>query len=88
MFAITTDNTNNNKTMVASLEKMLNENGLMFTKQHHVTCMAHVLQGGLKELGNPSLTSEYLEGEDDEGCHEDVLEVSSKKAFGKILRRL
>ena len=54
--------------------------------------MAHVLnlvvQRGLKDLGNPSLTSENSEGEDDEGCDEDVLEVSSKKAFGKILRRL
>ena len=70
----------------------MNENGSMFTKQHHVSCMAHVLnlvvQRGLKELGNPSLTSEYSEVEDDEGCDEDVLEVSSKKAFGKILRRL
>ena len=67
--------------MVASLEKMLKENGSMFTKLHHVSCMAHVLnlviQGGLKELGDPSLTSECLEGEDDEGCDEDVLEVSS-----------
>ena len=82
----------NNKTMVASLEKMMNENGSMFTKQHHVSCMTHVLnlvvQRGLKELGNPSLTSKNSEGEDDEGCDEDVLEVSSKKAFGKILRRL
>ena len=70
----------------------MNENGSMFSKQHHVPCMAHVLnlvvQRGLKELGNPSLTSENSEGEDDEECDEDVLEVSSKKAFGKILRRL
>ena len=70
----------------------MNENSLMFTKQHHVPCMAHVLnlvvERGLKELGNPSLNSENSEGEDDEGCDEDVLEVSSKKAFGKILRRL
>ena len=61
--------------MVASLEKVMNWNGSMFTKQHHVSCMAHVLnlvvQRGLKELGNPSLTSEYSEGEDDEGCDED-----------------
>ena len=66
----------------------MNENGSMFTKLHqNGPCMAHVLnlvvQGGLKELGNSSLTSEYSEGEDDEGCDEDVLEVSSKKAFGK-----
>ena len=66
----------------------MNENGSMFTKQHHVPCMAHVLdlvvQGGLKELGNPSLTLEYSEGEDDEGCDEDVLEVSSKKYLEKL----
>ena len=71
---------------------MMNENGSMFTKQHHVLCMAHVLnlvvQRCLKELGNPSLTSEYSEGEDDEGRDEDVSEVFSKKAFGKILHRL
>ena len=73
MFAITTNNASNNKTMVESLEKILNEKGSMFTKQHHVTCMAYVVQRGLKELGNPSLTLEYLEGEDDEGCDEDVL---------------
>ena len=92
MFVITTDNASNNKTMVASLEKIMNENGSKFTKQHNVSCMAHVLnlvvQGGLKELGNPSLTSKYSDGEDDEGCDKDVLEVSSKKVFGKILRRL
>ena len=71
---------------------MMNENGSTFTEHNHVPCMAHVLnlvvQRGLKELCNPSLTSEYLEGEDDEGCDEDVLEVSSEKTFGKILRRL
>ena len=64
----------------------------MFTKQHHVPCMAHifnlVVQGGLKELDNPSLTSKYSEGEDDEGCDEDVLEVSSKKPFGNFFRQL
>ena len=62
---------------MTSLEKMLNENGSMLTKKHHVSCMAHVLnlvvQGGLKELGNPSLTLEFSEGEDDEGCKEDLL---------------
>ena len=74
--------------MAESLEKMLNENRSMFTKQHLVPCMAHVLnlviQGGLKELGNPSLTSECLKCEDDEGLEE----VFSKKAFGDILRLL
>ena len=62
--------------MVASLEKMLNENGSMFTKKHHVSCMTYVLnlvvQGDLRELCNPSLTSECLGGEDDEGCNKDV----------------
>ena len=43
VFAVTTDNASNNKTMVASLEKMINGNGSMFTKQNHVPCMAHVL---------------------------------------------
>ena len=41
----------------------MNENGSMFTKKHHMPCMTHVLnlvvQRGLKELGNPFLTSEY-----------------------------
>ena len=64
----------------------------MFTKQRHVSCMAHVLnlvvQGALKELGNPSLTLECSEGEDDEGCEEVVLEVSNTKAFGEVLLRL
>ena len=54
--------------------------------------MAHVLnllvQGGLKELSNPSLNLECSEGEDDEGYEEDVLEVSSQKAVGEILQRL
>ena len=77
---------------MASLEKMLNENGSVFTKQHHVLCMAHVLNlvvhGGLKELGNTSLTLEFLEGEANEECEEDVLENFSQKAFGEILRWL
>ena len=46
--------------MVTSLENLLSESGLKFTKQFQVPCMAHVLnvavQGGLKELGNLSLT--------------------------------
>ena len=71
---------------------MLNENGLISTDQHHVPCMAHVLnlviQGGLKELCNPSLTSKCSEDEDDEGCDEDVLEVSIEKAFREILHQL
>ena len=79
-------------TMVPSLEKMLNENGSVFTKQHHVACMAHVLnlvvQGGLKEIGNPSLTVECSKGEDDEDCEEDVSEVSSQKTFGEFLHWL
>ena len=71
---------------------MLNENGLISTNQHHVPCMAHVLnlviQGGFKELGNPSLTSKFSEDEDDEGCDEDIFEVSFEKAFREILRQL
>ena len=47
--------------MVASLEKLLRESGLTFTKQFHVPRIGHVLnlsfQGGLKELGNSSFTS-------------------------------
>ena len=77
---------------MASLQKMLNESGLMFTKQQHVSSMAHVLnlvdQGGLKELGNPSLTLECSEGEDDKECEEYILEVSSQKVFEEILHWL
>ena len=43
VFAVTIDNTRNNKTMVTSLEDLLSESGLTFTKQFHVPCMAHVL---------------------------------------------
>ena len=57
-----------------------------------MACMAHVLnlvvQRGLKELGNPSLTVECSKGDDEEECEEDILEVSSQKAFGEILRWL
>ena len=69
VFAITTDNASNNKTMAASLENLLRESGSIFTKQFHVPCMAHVLnlvvKGGLKELGNSSLTSLCSESEGD-----------------------
>ena len=66
--------------MAASLENLLCESGSTFTKQFHVLCMAHVLnlavQGGLKELGNSSLTSLCLESEGDEECKEDDIEVT------------
>ena len=57
---------------MASLGKLLSESVSTFTKQFHVPCMAHVLnladQGGLKELGNSSLTSLCSESEGDEDC--------------------
>ena len=78
---MTIDNSSNNKTMGASLEKLLSKSTLTVTKQFHVPCMTHVLnlvvQGGLKELGNSSLTSLYLEREGDEECEEDEVEVTS-----------
>ena len=79
-FVITTDNASNNKTMAASLENLLRESGSTFTKQFHVPCIAHVLnlavQGGLKELGNSSLTSLCSESEGDEEREEDDIEVT------------
>ena len=78
--------------MVASLENLLSESGSTFIKQFHMPCMAHVLnlavQGGLKELGNSSLTSLCLETLDDEECEEDKVEVTSQRPFGEILHRL
>ena len=75
--------------MVESLEKLLSEGGLKFTKQFHAPCMTHVLnlaiQGGLKELGNSSLTSLFSESEGDEECEEDEVEVTSQRPFGAIL---
>ena len=75
--------------MVASLEKLLSESGSTFTKQFHVPCMTHVLnlaiQGGLKELGNSSLTSLFSESEGDEECEEDEVEVTSQGPFKTIL---
>ena len=51
--------------------------------------MVHVLnldiQGGLKELGNPSSTVVCLENEEVEECEEDVMEVRSERVFGAIL---
>ena len=50
-----------------------------------MSCMAHVLnlavQGGLKELGNSSLTSLCLEIEGDEEYEEDEVEVTSQRSF-------
>ena len=78
--------------MVASLENLLSESGSTFTKQFCVPCMAHVLnlavQGGLKELGNSSLTLLCSETEDDEECEEVEVEVTSQRPFGAILRKL
>ena len=55
-------------------------------------CMAHVfnlaIQGGLKQLGNSSLTSLCSESESDEECEEDEVEVTSQRPFGAILHRL
>ena len=66
--------------MVVSLENLLSESGSTFTKQFHVPCMAHFLnlafQGGLKELGNSSLTSLCSKSEGDEECDEDDMEVT------------
>ena len=91
-FSITTDNASNNMTMVASLENLLSESGSTFTKKFHVPCMAHVLtlvvQGGLKELGDSSLSSLCLEREGDEECEEDDKKVTSQIPFGAILYRL
>ena len=78
--------------MAASLENLLRESGLTFTRQFHVPCMAHVLnlavQGGLKQLGNSSSTSLCSKSESDEECEEDEVEVTSQRPFGAILRRL
>ena len=54
--------------------------------------MAHVLnlavQGGLKELGNSSLSSLCLESEGDEEFEEDEVEVTSQRIFGAIFHQL
>ena len=88
-FAITIHNASNNKTMVASLENLLSESGSTFTRQFHVPYMAHVLnlavQGGLKELGNSSLTSLCSESEGDEEYEEDEVEVTSQRPCRAIL---
>ena len=77
--------------MVASLKNLLSESGSTFTKQFHVPCMAHVLNlavGGLKELGNSSLTLLCSESEDYEECEEVEVEVTSQRSFAAILCRL
>ena len=78
--------------MAASLENLLRESGSTLTKQFHVPCIAHFLnlaiQGGLKELGNSSLTSLCSESEVDEECEEDDEEVTSQRPFRAILHQL
>ena len=78
--------------MAVSLENLLRESGSTFTRQFYMPCMAHVLnlavQGGLKELGNSSLTSLCSESEGYEECKEDDIEVTSQRPFGEILHRL
>ena len=78
--------------MVTSLKNLLSESGSKFTKQFQVPCMSHVLnlavQGGLKELGNLSLTLLCLKSEGDEECEEDDAEVTSQRPFRAILHRL
>ena len=46
------------------------------------------VQGGLKELGNPSLTSLCSYSEGDEECEEAEVEFTSQRLFGAILHRL
>ena len=55
-------------------------------------CMAHVLnlalQGGLKELGNLSLTLLYSNSEAEEECEENEVEVTSQRPFGATFHQL
>ena len=78
--------------MVASLENLLSKSELTSTKQFHVPYMSHVLnlavQGGLKELGNSSLTSLCPESEGDEECEEVEVEVNAQRPFREILHWL
>ena len=75
LYVTSLENYANNKTVAASLENLLSESRSTFTKLFHVTCIAHVLnlavQGGLKELGNSSLTSLCLKSEGDEEYEND-----------------
>ena len=61
------DNASNNKTMAASLEKLLKGSSSRFTNNYLTPCMAHVLKlamkRGLKELGNDE---SCLDSEDDD----------------------
>ena len=56
--------------MVASAENLLSESGLTFTKKFYVPSIAHVLnlvvQEGLKELDNSSLSELCSKSEGDE----------------------
>ena len=79
MCAITADNASNNKTMAASLQKLLKGSRSRFTKNYLTPCMAHVLnldvQRGLKELGNEE---SYLDSEDDDNDIEGLEAISQK----------
>ena len=85
---ITANNTSNNKTTAASLEKLLKGSRSRFTKNYLMPYMTHVLnlavQRGLKELSNEE---SYSDSEDDEK-HIEGLEAINKKLFGEILYRL
>ena len=85
---ITANNASNNRTMEASLEKLLKCSLSRFTKNYLTPCMAHVLnlavQCGLKDLGNDE---PYSDSEDD-NKHIEGLEAISQKPFGEILHRL
>ena len=52
--AITTDNANNNATMIDELVKTMSHINHLFDRKHHMSCLAHVLnlavQDGLKDL--------------------------------------
>ena len=88
MCEVTADNASNNKTMAASLEKILKGSRSRFTKNYLTPCTSHVrnlaVQRGLKEVGNEE---SYLDSEDDTK-HIEGLKAISQKQVGEILHRL